>query len=252
MTFKADALSCDGFLNGRLQLLQPRVGYRAATDPVLLAAFVPARPGQRVLDLGCGAGTAGLCLASRVPGLDLHGMELQPDYADLARRNAADNDLAVHVHEGDLRFPPPALRALVFDHVLMNPPYYPAAAATAAADNGRDKARRESEAGLADWVHAALRRLLPGGVLTIIHRTERLTQILARIEAAAGSVVVLPLSSREGRPASRVLVRARKGRVGPLVLLPPETVHAGSCHQRIGGGYTDRIRQVLEGTADLL
>ena len=86
-------------------------GSRAATDPVLLAAFVPARPGERVLDLGCGAGTAGLCLAARVPGLELHGLEVQPAYAELARRNAADNRLALTVHEGDCAGPQPSFVA---------------------------------------------------------------------------------------------------------------------------------------------
>ena len=87
--FGAEDLTDDAFLSGRLQLLQPRKGYRAATDPVLLAACVPAKAGQSVLDLGCGAGTASLCLAIRVPGLRHAGLELQPDYADLARQNAS-------------------------------------------------------------------------------------------------------------------------------------------------------------------
>lgn len=71
--FAEDALSRDAFLCGRLHLWQPKKGYRAATDPVLLAAACPARPGERVLDLGCGAGAAALCLATRVPGLELAG-----------------------------------------------------------------------------------------------------------------------------------------------------------------------------------
>ena len=97
MIFPDDALTDDKFLMGRLRLLQPAQGYRAATDPVLLAAACPASAGQSVLDLGCGAGAAALCLAARVPGLALAGLELQPGYADLARRNAARNGIAMQV-----------------------------------------------------------------------------------------------------------------------------------------------------------
>ncbi len=106
--FAAEALTDDTLIDGRVRLAQPRRGYRAAIDPVLLAAFVPARPGERVLDLGCGAGAAALCLAARVPSLDLHGLELQAGYAALARANAAANSVALAVHEGDVRRPRPA------------------------------------------------------------------------------------------------------------------------------------------------
>ena len=100
--FTPAELSDDGFLGGALRILQPRHGYRAATDAVLLAAACPAQPGDSVLDLGCGAGVASLCLGHRVPGLALHGLERQPAYADLARRNAARNAIALDVTEGDL------------------------------------------------------------------------------------------------------------------------------------------------------
>ena len=69
-----DDLTHDAFLGGRLHLWQPRRGYRAGVDPVLLAASVPAKAGQSVLDLGCGAGAAALCLGAREPGLELLGM----------------------------------------------------------------------------------------------------------------------------------------------------------------------------------
>jgi tRNA1Val (adenine37-N6)-methyltransferase len=241
-----DGLTRDAFLDGRLSLWQPRVGYRAATDPVLLAAFVPARPGERVLELGCGTGVAALCLAARVGGLDLHGLELQPEYAALARRNAAENRLALTVHDGDLRRPPPTLRALAFDHVLANPPFHPPGA-SGAADPGRDAAHREGEAGLADWIDAGLRRLRPGGRLVLIHRTARLGAILAGLEGRAGAVEVLPLAGREGRAAERVLVRARKGRRAPLVLHPPFTLHEGRAHGGDRESYTAAAQRVLRG-----
>lgn len=243
------ALTEDGFLGGRLRIKQPVSGYRAATDPVFLAAFTPAVPGERVLELGCGAGVAILCLGARVPGLELHGLELQPGYAALARGNAASNLVALTVHEGDLRRPPAALVALRFDHVIANPPFHRGGATTAPRDAGRRRAHVE-EAGLGDWVETGLRRLRDGGWLTMIHRAERLGGILAALEGRAGSTLVVPLAPRAGRVAGRVLVRARKGAAGPLVLAPPIVVHRGESHAADAGGYGPEAKRVLrEGAA---
>lgn len=225
MTAFAEAeLTRDGFLDNRLRILQPRSGYRAAVDPVLLAAFVPARPGARALDLGCGAGTAALCLGARIGGLDLHGLEIQPAYAALARRNAADNGIRMAVHEGDLRDPPPDLRTPPFDLVLMNPPFHPESS-SAPPDSGRSLAHREGEAVLADWIGAGLKRLRAGGGLVVIHLASRLGAILGALEGPAGAIEILPVAAREGAAAGRVLVRGRKGRKSPLILHPPLTMH---------------------------
>jgi tRNA1(Val) A37 N6-methylase TrmN6 len=238
-------------LGGRLHVWQPRNGYRAATDPVLLAAFVPAREGERVLDLGCGVGTAGLCLARRVPGLEMHGLEIQPAYAELARRNALENGLAIAVHEGDLGAMPAALRRLNFDHVLLNPPYHETKGATPARDAGRDVANREGAAGLAAWIEAGIRRLKPGGRIAIIQRSARLGEILVAFGNGCGAVEVLPLAAREGRPADRVLVRARKAQRTALVLHYPLTLHQGRSHLRDGNDYTEQAESVLRDMKEL-
>ena len=153
-------LSDDGFLDGRLRIAQPRRGFRSGADAVMLAAACAAAPGQSVLELGCGAGVASLCLGWRVPGLRLVGLEAQADYAELARGNAAANGIPMQVVTGNVAFPPARLRGMAFDHVIANPPYF--LDGTPAPDGGRDMARRE-DTPLAAWIDAGLRRLRPGG-----------------------------------------------------------------------------------------
>lgn len=246
--FAEDRLSRDIFLGGKLAIWQPLHGYRAATDPVLLAAAVTARPDHSVLELGCGAGVALLALGRRVPDLSLCGIERQPDYAALARRNATENGFAAEIITADLTSMPAALRARRFDHVLANPPYYPPLA-PAARDAGRAAALRE-ETPLALWIEAGLRRLVDGGYLTMIHRAERLPTILAALEGRAGDVAVRPLAARQGRDAGRVLVRARKGARGPFRLLAPLVLHAGPAHAGDGDDFTEAAQAILrEGAA---
>lgn len=246
--FEDDALSDDKFLCGRLRLLQPVKGYRAATDPVLLAAACPAEPGQSVLDLGCGAGAATLCLGLRVPGLALSGLELQTAYADLARRNAERNGIPVEVHEGDLNRMPAALRR-DFDHVIANPPYYPAGGSPSPIA-ARARAM-QVDTPLSGWVSAATRRLRPGGWLTLICGADGLPEVLAALAPKLGSASVLPLAPREGRPALRILLRARKGGRAPFHLLAPFVIHQGPAHDGDRESYTPAANAVLRDGADL-
>lgn len=247
--FAGDALSDDKFLCGRLRLLQPIKGYRAATDPVLLAAACPAVAGESVLDLGCGVGAASLCLGWRVPGLILSGLELQPDYADLARRNADRNGIAVEVHEGDIARMPGALRR-DFDHVIANPPYYPAGGSPSP-QAGRAQAMQVSVP-LSAWVAAACRRLRPGGWLTLICGADGLPEVLASLGTKLGSASVLPLAPRQGRPALRVILQARKGGRAPFRLLSPFVIHQGAVHDGDRESYTPEANAVLREGADLV
>jgi len=244
MASTLDGESRDLFLGGKVVLWQPRRGYRAGIDPVLLAASVTAQAGERVLDLGCGAGAAVLCLGARVAGLDLHGLELQAGYAALARRNAADSGVTLTVHEGDVARMPAALRALRFDHVMMNPPYFSRARGTAAGDAGRETALGE-QVPLAAWVEAATRRLAPGGRLWVVQRTERLPELLSAMDGRLGGVTVLPLSARAGRDADLVLLRARKGGRGPFLLRAPRLLHSGAAHVQGVPDFAPDIAAIL-------
>lgn len=246
--FPDDALTQDAFLNGRVMALQPRDGYRAATDPVFLAASVPARTGQNVLELGCGAGVASLCLGARIGGLTVAGVEVQPAYADLARRNAAANSVDMTVFDADLTALPAPLRDQRFDHVIANPPYY-AAHGPSSLDAGRDRALRE-ETPLGAWVDVALRRACDGGYVTFIHLSERLPDLLAGFVSRA-SLTVLPLTARAARPARRVIVQARKGGRAPFVLLPPLVIHQGDTHPGDCDHFSGHARAILRDAAAL-
>lgn len=236
-------------LDGRVRVRQPRHGYRAATDPVLMAAAVAVAPGAAVLDLGCGVGSAALCLAARVPDLDLHGLEIQAAYAALARENATANRASLKVHEGDVAAMPAALRAKVFDAVMLNPPWYPGDE-TPSPDPGRDLARR-TDLGMAVWIGAALARTRPGGHMVIIQRAERLAEIVAALDGPAGRIEILPLAARAGRDAKRVIVRARKGVRTPLRLCAPLVLHDGATHDRDGEDFSAGARAILRDGAAL-
>lgn len=242
MRFNAEDLRCDAFLGGALHLWQPQSGYRAGIDPVVLAASVPAKAGQSVLDLGCGAGAAALCLGTRVPGLRLCGLERHPGYAELARRNGAHLGLAVH--EGDVAALPPALRQLSFDHVIANPPYYDRRGGTPAPDPHREAALGE-DAPLAQWVQAGAKRLKPKGYLHIILKADRLADLLTALTAPLGSVEITPLAPRTGRPAELILAKARKDGRSPLKLRAPVVLHAGQEHRCDGDDYSPEISEVL-------
>lgn len=242
-------LSCNAFLGGQLQILQPLNGYRAGVDPVLLAASIIATPGQSVLELGCGAGVASLCLGARVRGLALNGLELQPAYADLARRNSALNKIDMHVVEGDLSAMPDVFRLRQFDHVIANPPYFLRSKSISAQDIGRETALGEATP-LSEWIRIAAKRCAPKGQVSMIHRVERLPEILVGFSTHLGSLQVQPLVARRGRIAQLVVVRGVKNGRADFRLMDGIKMHRGKAHVSDSENYTKTIRSVLrDGTA---
>lgn len=239
-------LSEDRLLGGRVVLRQPREGFRAAIDSVLLAAAAPARPGDRVFEPGIGNGAAALCLARRVPGCVVLGIDRQPALAALAMDNARLNglDAAIEARPGDVRDGCPDSLRQAFAHVMMNPPHLAAGRASPPPVPAAAAARVEGEADLASWIRLAFDALKPKGSLTLIHRADRLDEILAELRGRAGGVVVFPLwPRREGAPAKRVVVRARTATAAPMRLTPGLVLHEAD------GSYTAAADEVLRGSA---
>ncbi len=244
----------DAFLGGALQILQPRSGYRAGLDAVMLAAAVPAPTGRvmRVLDLGAGVGTAGLCLARRVDVARVTLLEREPGLAQLAEDNTERNALVsrVRVVEGEVGLSASRLRALdlaeeSFDHVMANPPYHALDAGTLAPDALKAGAHAMPEGELERWARFMARMAAPGGGVTVIHKAGALIRLLAALDGRFGGLVVLPLHPRAGAPAHRVIVQGAKGSRAPPTLLAGFVLHGA------GDAFTAEAQAVLRDGAAL-
>jgi tRNA1(Val) A37 N6-methylase TrmN6 len=236
-------VSIDQVLGGRLTLTQPRDGYRAAIDPVLLAAAVPATANESVLDLGCGVGTAGLCVARRVAGCQVTGIDVQAVLVELAQKNAHDNGLAdlVAFCVGDV------LRrgGETYHHVLANPPYLQRARASVSPNPIKALANVEGDARLEDWVRAAITAVRPGGSVTFIHRADRAEELRELMERGLGHLYLRPLLPKEGAAAKRVLLQGIRGVPAGFAVLPPLVLHEP------GGGYTEDAEAILRQAGSL-
>lgn len=230
--------------------LQPRKGFRSGVDAVLLAASVPVFAGQNLLELGCGAGVASLCVNERVPGLHLTGVEVQGAYASLARQNAAACGADMTVYEADLQSLPPEVRQMQFDHVIANPPYYAPGSRLISNDTGRETALGEATP-MAKWVDVAAKRLAPRGFATFIQRADRLADMLAAFHGRLGSIQVQPLAPRVGRDSHLVILRARKDGRAPLKLHAPLILHQADSHESDSEDYRPWARAVLRAGAAL-
>ena len=246
----SNELTHDDFLGGRIKIWQPRKGYRAGVDPVILAASVPAKSDQSVLELGCGVGVASLCLAARVSGLHVTGVEVQAEYAALAQRNGTENALPFDVVTADLRALPPELRQKRFDHVIMNPPYFDRTASTASDDTGKDIAFG-GDTPLRDWLKVGAKRVGPRGYLTLVQRMERLPDVLDGLNGKLGAIVVRPIAGRTGRAPEIFLLQARQEGKTPFRMAPTLIMHEGAMHQGDQESYTAEVSQALRSGAGL-
>ena len=243
------AATTDAFLGGRLHLHQPAAGHRAGTDAVLLAASVPADATGLAIDAGASAGAAGLAAALAAPALRVALLEREPDLTALAHANIAANQLhdRVFAVDADLLSADSCraagLEAQSADLILTNPPFFSTEAVRVSPDPNRANAHVIGPGGLQAWVRACLRLLRPGGTFLMIHRADALHEALQALSPQAGAIVVLPIHPRADQPASRILVRAQKGRRTPLTLAPPLVLHESD------GTFTAKAEALHRGAA---
>ena len=237
----------DRVLDGRVTLRQPVRGYRAGLDAALLAAACDAGPGDRVIEAGCGAGAALLAAAARRPQARFVGIERDPKALALARQNIAANHMEDRVEAlaGDVGKRFSGLGLPAFDAAFANPPYFDDPGAL----RGPAEERREAwmaDDGLEAWIVFLSKAVREGGTITLIHRADRMADILALLAPKAGSFQVRPVLPFVDQPAKRVLVRAVKTGKAPLLILPPLILH-----DREGGKHTPQAEAILRGEAAL-
>jgi tRNA1(Val) A37 N6-methylase TrmN6 len=230
-----------------VRLRQPVRGYRAGLDAALLAASCDAAPGARVIEAGCGAGAALLAAAARRPQTSFTGVERDPMALALARENIALNGVEgrVDVLEGDVALRFSSLGLAHFDAALANPPFFddPDALRGPAAER---RGAWMADDGLEAWTGFLTKAVREGGTITVIHRADRLADLLGLLAPKAGSFQILPVLPFADQPAKRVLVRAIKTGKAPLRLLAPLVLH-----ERDGGKHTPAVEAILRGQAAL-
>ena len=241
-----EELTQNRLLGGRVVLRQPAKGNRAAIDAVLLAAALSPKPGAALLELGCGAGPASLCLAARHGDCRIRGIDLDAGLVALANENAALNGVAdrVEFDTGDIAVLAQGGKP-DYDGVFANPPHLLPGRARRPANPARARAFVEGDAGLSIWVDAALSCLREGGTITLVHRADRLDELLSLVRRRCGAIGVLPVRPAAERAATRVIVAARKGRKTALNLAPDLILHG------TGSQYSAEAQAVLSGARGL-
>jgi tRNA1(Val) A37 N6-methylase TrmN6 len=216
-------------------------------DAALLAAAVAAKPGDRVFEAGCGAGAVLMQIAARRPGTILAGLERDNASAALARDNASLNGVSdrITVITGEVAEGYRSLDLPASDWVVSNPPFFDEENALRAPSPGKRGAWIADD-GLAAWTSILLKATREGGRILMIHRADRLADILSMLGEKAGSFSILPIQPFADQPAKRVLVQAVRTGRAPLKLLP-----ALILHDRSGAKHTPEADAILRGEAAL-
>lgn len=227
-------------LNGRVRYAQPAIGYRTGIEPVLLAAAVPAERGDRVLEVGTGAGAGLLCLAARVAGISGLGIERDHDQAALANANIAANDFPeIAVEAADIT----AWRGTTgaFAHAFANPPWH-RERSTASPTPAKQDAKQETDGLIAHWVAAMAAALRPRGTLSLILPAASLAAgVTALADSRCAEIRLLPLWPRQARAAKIIILQGVRDGRGACSVGAGLTLHGED------GGFTDAARAILWG-----
>ncbi|AHJ66719.1 tRNA1(Val) (adenine(37)-N6)-methyltransferase [Granulibacter bethesdensis] len=230
-------------LNGAIAYRQLRTGFRTGLEPVLLAAAIPARAGERVLEAGTGPGAGLLCLAHRVPGIQGTGVEKSSDIATLARQNVQTNHLENRlsiITQDILDFAQEMSGSPSnYDHVFANPPWHEEASSPSPVAL-RDQAKRRHAGLVSQWVQALGSMVRPRGSISLILPAALISEAMTSLrEAKAGEISLYPLWPKAERRAKIIIVRGIKAARGP------DRVESGLMLHQEDGSFTPQAHEIL-------
>ena len=235
--------SSDYLLDKKVKIFQPLDGYRASSDAVMLAAKISGNLEKaRILDVGSGTGAVSLCLAERLraQNVEIHGLEIQPELAELSQMSAKANGFDfLHYHQADIRekIADENLKPCSFDVVISNPPY--SESDMPSPNTSKATAHNLNDSGLSGWLLFCLKMAKPFGKIYLINRAEALSHICKVLHGKAGGMTILPIYSKKGQDAKRVIISVQKDSKAPTCILPPFVVHDKD------GKYTADAQKIL-------
>ena len=239
----------DSFLGGGIKIWQPKNGYRAGIDPILLAATVNVSEGQKVLDLGCGVGTASFAIGYRVKNIELHGIEIQKVFADLADLNSKENGIELKLECSNISNLSSNITSRSFDHVIANPPYFDRNSSVRSINLSKEKSFGDT-CPISEWLKVAAKRTKPKGFVHFIVRSDRLPEMFSNMPNSLGSLVITPVISRKNENAKLTILHAKKnGRAG-FIISSPIILHPQKSDSR--EKYIPEVDKVLRNGASLI
>ena len=214
--------SIDKFLGNKVLLKQSKEGLRATSDSVLVAALVPVKKGEYILDVGAGNGIIGCCINARIP-CNITAIEIQDSLCSLIKENAEQNSCTLNLIKHDIFSSLDPLKGKLFHHVVTNPPFYEVSQNIR--KNSEQRKAYVQDFDLKKWLNYCLKHLQAKGSLCLIHRPEMLAEILSILTPKLGNIEIFPVVSKEGAPAKRVLIRGFLNKKGVLTLHSPLIMH---------------------------
>ncbi len=219
---RIDDLQIKGF-----SIIQDTRGFCFGLDAVLLSSFPEIKKGDKVFDMCTGSGIVPILLAAKTDAASILGMEIMPEVANMAKRSVLMNGLShVEIVHGDIKTATEVLGHGVFDVVTCNPPYKRASSGLVCADDMRTVARHEILCTLEDVISQGSGPLRFGGKLCMVHRPERLCDIVCLMRKYKTEPKRLRyVHPSPDKPPMLILIEGARGGREFLKTLPPLFVH---------------------------